>query len=78
MKAVKFVLGVLAAAWTIGVFVGFAPRLFSMDFSPQGISELGGGLAAMLICGLITFWLFQSALKNNVPPPAGRDDDETS
>jgi len=78
MKTAKFVLGVLAATWTIGVFVGFAPRLFSMDFSPRGISELGSGLGAMVICGLITFWLFQSALKNDVPPAPNVDDDETS
>ena len=50
MKVVKLVFGVLAAFWTIGVIVGFAPKLLSMDFSTGGIAELAAGFGASAIC----------------------------
>ncbi len=47
MKVVKLVLGVLAALWTVGVIVGFAPMLLSMDFSTRGITDLATGVVAI-------------------------------
>ena len=78
MKVVKLVFGVLAGFWTIGVVVGFAPTLLSVDFSTRGISELASGFVAIAICGMITLWLFQSALKKDADPPSEPDDDRRS
>lgn len=77
MKVLKLILGVLAGVWTIGVVVGAAPKLVSMDFSTRGLTEIAGGIAAILMCGLITFWLFESALKKHDPRPVSSDGDRT-
>ena len=63
MKALKLILGTLAALWTVGVVIGFVPTLLSGDFSTQGITEIAAGCGVIAICGLITYWLFESALR---------------
>jgi hypothetical protein len=76
VKAVKLGLGALAAVWTLSVVVAFVPKLLATGFSPRWMVELGSGCAAVAFCGLITYWLFESALKKDTePPPQGGEDE---
>ncbi len=80
MKVLKLILGTLAALWTLGVVIGFVPTLLSGDFSTRGITEITAGCVAILICGLITFWLFENALrkKREDSTPSESDEDENA
>lgn len=71
MKVLKLILGVLAALWTLGVVIGFIVTLISGG-AKGGVTEIVPGCVAILICGLITFGLFSSALRKEQqdPPPS--------
>jgi len=60
LKVVKIILGSLAAVWTLGVVVGVVLQSEEY-FRTGGESKLVAGIAATLICLLLTVLLFQSA-----------------
>jgi hypothetical protein len=68
MKIVKLAIAILAALWTAGVVFGVIAEM-GKHGGTRGIATLAGGVAAAAMMGLITYWLFQWALRKPPSPP---------
>ena len=63
MKPVRLILGIAAAVWTLLVAIEFVGKLGEIGSSTRGVTELVAGISAVLICGLIAYWLLAGAFK---------------
>jgi hypothetical protein len=68
MKVLKLALAILAALWTLGVVVGVVSN-FGAHGGTRGMSERAAGVAAISMCAVITYWLFQWAVRNPSTDP---------
>lgn len=67
MKIVKLAIAILSALWTAGVVVG-AVTEFGTHGGTRGMAKMVGSVAAVAIMAVITYWLFQWALRKPPPP----------
>jgi hypothetical protein len=75
VKAVKITLGILFAAWAVGILVGgLRDPGFRMDLSAPGITSIIALVGAFLMMVCFSIWSFQSALRK--PSDASKKNNE--
>ncbi len=65
MKIIKVIVGGLAALWGLGILLKLLrnlPFIFSSEF---GVSRLLGGIAGLIIAGLICYVCFKGAFRRD-------------
>ena len=69
MKAIKVIMGSLAALWGLGILLKLLRSLPLVFNSPLGVSRLLGAIAGMLIAGVICYVCFKSAFNQSTDTP---------